>query len=147
MNDAMKWTVEVLAADGRSRKYHEPLYVTPEGLLAAFPESPEHLFESSAAAQEAARETGHAGRVAIKTLSLMTLFRSARYKRWAAEVKERPDGQPFKEQRMRLEDSWALYQSGGRQALRDRFSASHTSQLVSRFRKVGWLTEEESPPE
>ncbi|NMG28418.1 hypothetical protein [Aromatoleum evansii] len=136
------WTVEILAADGRKRKYHEPLFVTPDGLLEGFPEVEHQLFVSADEAQAALVRSGYVGVTSVRTVSLPTLFRTARYKRWAAEVKPMPEGERFVEPRLSLEDAFALYQNGGREALRQRYTRTHVAQLMARFRKEGWLSPE-----
>lgn len=133
------WTVEILAADGRKRKFHEPLYVTPDGLLEGFPEAERQLFASADAAQAALVRSGYVGVASVRTMSLPTLFRTARYRRWATEVKSMPEGERFVEPRLSLEDAFALYQQGGREALRARYTRTHVAQLIARFRKEGWL--------
>lgn len=140
---AQYWTVEILEADGRARKFHEPLYLSPHGLLHAFPEVPDQLFVCYEDAEKAARDSAHHVKMSVQTLNLKDLARTARYQRWVKEVKPLPPGQAYAEQRLTLEDSWALYQQGGRIALRARFTRGHVTQLMAKFKTVGWLAEAE----
>lgn len=133
------WTVEVLSEDGRARKYHSPLFLTPDGLLHAFPERAEHFFQSFDQAESARKSLGGAIFACVKGTYPKHIWCTARYRRWAAEVKSKgPDVAPGETHRT-LEEKWAIYCQGGRSALRNLYTASYVSSLMRTFRAAGLL--------
>lgn len=126
--------VELLGDTGRKRRYSTPLFLGPNGLITAFPETGDDCFPSLSAAKEAGNS-----RVADKNFRvgrLFNLLQSSRYKSWYDKVKP-CDG--FKESRTPFVDSWEFYLQGGWQALRGKYTKAHALQLVKRFVSEGFL--------
>lgn len=126
--------VEVLGETGRKRRYSAPLFLTPGGLISAFPESAEDSFRSLPAAKEAAKT-----RIANNNFRIGRLFnllQSARYKAWRDKVKP---CEGFRETRTPFLENWESYLQGGWQALRGKYTKSHSLQLVKRFISEGLL--------
>ena len=131
----------------RRRKYSDPLFVTPRGLLRAFPNKDEDLFLDHASAWAAIAHFSpqeKAGDWTVYETKLETLLRSKRYLRWSAEVKSLPEGVGFREPRRPLAESFALYSAGGMEALRARYTRTHCLGLLRKFRAEGWLPTVES---
>ena len=125
--------VELLGDTGRKRRYSTPLFLGPNGLITAFPETGDDCFPSLSAAKEAGNS-----RVADKNFRvgrLFNLLQSSRYKSWYDKVKP-CDG--FKESRTPFVDSWEFYLQGGWQALRGKYTKAHALQL-KRFVSEGFL--------
>ena len=130
--------VELLGDTGRKRRYSTPLFLSPNGQIAAFPESADDCFPSLSAAKEAGES-----RLADKNFRvgrLFNLLQSSRYKSWHDKVKP-CDG--FKESRTSFLDSWEFYLQGGWHALRGKYTKAHALQLVKRFISEGLLDAKE----
>lgn len=126
--------VELRAASGRLRRYSAPLFVTPSGLLEAFAETPDDCFPDTDSAGKAAMKLADGRGYSIGALG--TLGCTRRFKLWREKVKGATD---YKEPRTPLCESWELYQQGGWQALRRKYTRSHAAQLVRKFVDEGLL--------
>ena len=128
-------------ANGHRRKYSDPLFATPHGLLRAFPEEDKDLFLDLASAWAAIDR--FSGAPALEWLvyetKLVALLRSKPYLRWSKDVKSLPEGVSYKEPRETLEASFAVYSAGGMEALKARYTRSHCLWLLRKFRARGWL--------
>ena len=125
----------------RSRKFSNPLFLTPHGQLHAFPQRDEDLFVTMELAQAALYVLAQAGDLQmwnIEAVKLEQLHKSKRYKRWLSVVATLPDGVEYKEPRRTLEQSYALYVEGGREALRKVYDAGYCKHLLAKFRQEGW---------
>lgn len=74
----------------RSRKFSNPLFMTPAGYIEAFPELDEHLFISLDTAHAAILKFGkpeHSAFWRISSTKLTKELKDKRYLRWLAEVK------------------------------------------------------------
>ena len=128
--------------NGHRRKYSDPLFVTPRGLLRAFPEKDEDLFLDPASAWAAIARFGDGAPVLewlVYETKLEALLRTRPYLRWCKDVKSILEGAAYKEPRETLETSFAIYSVGGRKALRARYTRTHCLWLLRKFREQGWL--------
>jgi hypothetical protein len=127
----------------RSRKFSNPLFMTPTGYLAAFPELDEHLFLSSESAFQAIAKYGrpeHHSLWLVRSTKLAKELQDKRYHRWLREVKNM--GEPYVEPRRSLEDCAAIYASGGIEALKKIYSRSHALKIEHRIIDAGLVKRE-----
>ncbi len=130
--------VELLGQTGRKRRYSSPLFLSPNGQIAAFPETADDCFPSRSVAREAAKSIEANQNYKIGTLSI--LLKTNRYKSWRDKVKPCDE---FRESRTLFLDSWEFYLQGGWHALRGKYTKSHALQLVKRFISEGLLDAKE----
>lgn len=123
----------------RKRKFSNPLFLTPYGLLEAYPERDADLFVDCEAAQRAVHALQRGGQWEVReTLLTMEMSRKS-YLRWFKEVK----GKVYAEPRRSLADQAEIYRQGGRAALRALYTASHVSKIISKLRSEGFPMWEE----
>lgn len=126
----------------RSRKFSDPLFVTPAGYLNAYPEVDEDLFIDSVQAQEALEfYKGMPNRYKLDNASfqisepaVLGKIGGPGYKRWLAEVK----GLQYTEPRRPLAETHTLYLQGGRAQLAKEYSPSYVFALIRKF-NIGGL--------
>lgn len=124
---------------GRRRKFSNPLFATPAGLLHAFPESIEHLFRDHEEAWAAIKKYGtEYCNWSVYSTTLEKELKSKRYLRWQSEVKSRPEGTEYKEPRRSLEESYAIYAKSGMEGLRAVYTRAHCFHLLTKFEEKGW---------
>lgn len=126
---------------GRRRKFSNPIFVTPHGLLHAFPEIDADLFLDQDAAWAAIRKWGSPA-TANWSVSSTTLARHLKrkdYLRWLAEVKNLPENVAYKETRRSLEECYAIYAGEGMAGLQKLYTKSHCFHLVAKFKDAGLL--------
>lgn len=127
----------------RSRKFSNPLFMTPAGYLAAFPELDEHLFLSIESAQQAIAKYGkpeHHALWQVSSTKLAKELRGQRYQRWLREVKN--PGETYQEPRRTLQECAALYASGGIESLKKIYSKSHVLKTEHRMVEAGLVKRE-----
>ena len=127
----------------RSRKFSNPLFMTPAGYLAAFPELDEHLFLSLESAHQAIAKYGKPQHHALwqdGSTKLAKELRDKRYQRWLREVKN--SGEPYLVPRRSLEECAAIYASGGIEALKKIYSKSHALKTEHRLVEAGLVQRE-----
>lgn len=127
--------------EGRRRKFSNPLFVTPRGLLHAFPEEDADLFIDQDAAWAAIAKWGSpkASRWAVSQTKLARQLKRKDYLRWLAEVKSLPEGVEYKEPRRSLEECYAIYANAGMAGLRKLYTRSHCFHLIGKFKDQGWV--------
>jgi len=127
--------------EGRRRKFSNPLFVTPQGLLHAFPEEDADLFIDHDAAWAAIEKWGAPkASWSVSQTKLARQLKRRDYLRWLAEVKSLPAGVEYKEPRRSLEECYAIYADSGMAGLRKLYTPSHCFHLVAKFKDQGWLT-------
>ena len=128
--------------DWRSRKFSDPLYLTPAGFLHAFPESDEDLFMDHDQAQTALafyRNTAEGNKLAKNTQfrilapAVLGQIGGPAYQRWAKEVK----GKAYTEPRRSMAETHEIYSAGGRDALKAIYSPSYVFVLLRKFANHG----------
>jgi hypothetical protein len=122
----------------RSRKFSNPLFMTPVGYLAAFPELDEHLFLSSETAFQAIAKYGkteHHAFWQVRSTKLVKELRGKRYQRWLREVKNTDE--PYREHRRSLEECAAIYAIGGIASLKKIYSKAHALKTEHRIVETG----------
>lgn len=125
--------------EGRRRKFSNPLFVTPRGLLHAFPEEDTDLFIDQDTAWAAIKKWGSPkGSWSVSQTTLARQLKRKDYRRWLAEVKSLPDGVEYKEPRRSLEECYAVYANAGMAGLRKLYTPSHCFHLIAKFRDQGW---------
>lgn len=119
---------------GRRNKLTQPVFVTPGGVIDAFPTSADDYFTSPplmpvlpVAHPRIPEGSGWA------IISRIDLERSARYVRWLHGKRE--------DTRTTLDDSHAMFVAEGRAGLKKRFSKTHVFYLLREFKKRGWNVE------
>ena len=130
----------------RSRKFSNPLFMTPAGYLAAFPKLDEHLFMSLESAHHAIAKYGkleHHALWQVRPTKLAKQLRDKRYQRWLREVNN--SSEPFLAPRRSLEECAALYASGGIEALSKIYSKSHALKTEHRMVGAGLVQREARP--
>lgn len=95
----------------RKRKFSNPLFLTPQGELRAFPEEDKALFSTQEAAAEFLKSRVSAGEWEIRQSSLSHEMRDKRYLRWVKEVK---DNKEYTEPRRGQAELADIYVNGGR---------------------------------
>lgn len=118
---------------GRRRKYSNPLFLTPSGLINTYPESDEDLFISEGKAREALAKAGANGAWELRETLLEMELRDKRYLRWEQEVK----GTDYQEPKRSLEEVTEIYMAGGRAALRKLYTREHVAKLIGKMRAAG----------
>ena len=121
------------APHGRRRKYSNPQFMTPHGLINTYPEMDEDLFLSEEQAHSALVRAGLAGAWELRETLLEMEMRDKRYLRWEQEVK----GTDYLEPRRSLEEVIAIYQDGGRASLRKLYTREHVAKLLAKMRAHG----------
>jgi hypothetical protein len=122
----------------RSRKFSNPLFMTPAGYLEAFPELDEHLFISIDAAYQAIVKYGKAEHRVLWHVQSTTLakeLRDKRYQRWLREVKN--VAEYYVEPRRSLEECAAIYAVEGIEGLKKIYSKSHALKTEHRIVDAG----------
>ena len=122
----------------RSRKFSSPLFMTPTGYLAAFPELDEHLFLSSEMAFQAIAKYSkpeHSASWQVSSTKLAKELRNKQYQRWLHEVKN--TDAPYVQPRRSLEECASIYASGGIQALKKIYSKAHALKTEHRIVEAG----------
>ncbi|WP_029523683.1 hypothetical protein [Polaromonas glacialis] len=122
----------------RSRKFSNPLFMTPTGYLAAFPELDEHLFLSSETAFQAIAKYSkpeHYASWRVSSTKLSKELRDKQYQRWLREVKN--SNAPYIEPRRSLEECASIYASGGIEALKKIYSKAHALKTEHRIVEAG----------
>lgn len=132
---------------GRRRKFSNPLFVTPHGLLHAFPEEDADLFLDQKAAFVAIEKWGSPKTASwsVSQTKLAQHLKRKDYRRWLAEVKSLPEGVEYKEPRRSLEECYAIYADTGMAGLRKLYSKSHCFHLIAKFTDQGWLPKNSNP--
>lgn len=131
----------------RSRKFSDPLFVTPAGFLNAYPEVDEDLFIDSVQAQQAVtfyRDIPSKFKLEnasfqISEPAVLGKIGGPGFKRWLAEVK----GQQYTEPRRPLAEAHALYLQGGRAQLEKEYSPSYVFALIRKFNAEGLALQKE----
>lgn len=135
-------TSEFARTDWRSRKFSDPLYLTPAGFLHAYPEADDDLFIDHDQVQTALsfyRNTAEGNKLAknsqfrIIAPAVLGKIGGKGYGRWVKEVK----GKSYSEPRRSLAESHEIYASGGRAALKDIYSPSYVFVLLRKFAHNG----------
>lgn len=124
----------------RSRKFSNPLFMTPAGYIEAFPELDEHLFISLDTAQAAIRKFGkpeHSPFWLISSTKLTKELQGKRYLRWVAEVKNAVV--PYKEPKRSIEEVADIYRAGGLDALKAIYTKAHALKLEKRLVETGLI--------
>lgn len=122
----------------RSRKFSNPLFMTPAGYLEAFPELDEHLFISMEAANQAIANYSKAEHHAlwqVRSTKLAKELRDKRYQRWLREVKN--VAEYYVEPRRSLEECAAIYAVEGIEGLKKIYSKSHALKTEHRIIEAG----------
>lgn len=130
----------------RSRKFSNPLFMTPTGYLEAFPELDEHLFLTSEMAYHAIEKYSkpeHRAFWQVRSTKLAEELRDKRYQRWLREVKN--TNGTYLEPRRSLEECASIYANGGIKALKEIYSKAHALKTEHRIVKAG-LAEREIRP-
>lgn len=125
----------------RSRKFSDPLYLTPAGFLHGYPEVDEDLFLDQEQANDAlAFYKGAPNQLKldnasyrISTPAILGKIGGSGYKRWLQEVK----GQNYTEPRRSLVESHELYRASGREGLEKMYSRAYVFALIRRFNAEG----------
>lgn len=125
----------------RSRKFSDPLYLTPAGFLHGYPEVDEDLFLDSVQAMEALdfyfqrSQSDKLKNASYRIASSAVLGKigGAGYKRWLQEVK----GQNYTEPRRSLAESHGLYRASGREGLEKLYSRAYVFALIRKFNAEG----------
>jgi hypothetical protein len=118
---------------GRRRKFSNPLFLSPAGLIESYPENDQDLFTSEEIAVAAIRKLGVGGEWNVRETLLTMETANKRYLRWVAEVK----GKEFSEARRSLEELAEIYRQGGRDALRALYTREHVAKIVTKLRSAG----------
>lgn len=118
---------------GRRRKYSNPLFMTPHGLINTYPEIDDDLFLSEEQAHAALVRAGLTGAWELRETLFEMEMRDKRYLRWEQEVK----GTDFQEIKRSLEEVSIIYLDGGRAALRKLYTREHVAKLLSKMRAHG----------
>jgi hypothetical protein len=114
---------------GRRRKFSVPLFVTPDGTQASYPEVDEHFFVTEEAAIQALKKADQGGSWEIRRTTVATELANKRYLRWASEVKD----QLYSEPRRSLDELALIYESGGLPALKALYTRTHALHIVKRL--------------
>ncbi len=122
----------------RRRKFSNPLFLTPAGLIEAYPEKDEDLFTLQEQSLAAVHALGRGGEWAIRETLLSMEMSNKQYVRWLAEVK----GKTYIEAKRSIEELAEIYRQGGRLALRSLYTREHVAKIVTRLRKLGVAVQE-----
>jgi hypothetical protein len=113
----------------RRRRFSDPLYLTPDGLLRGFPESDPELFADMDLAMAALRLAVVGGEWEVRQTTLAIELAGKRYLRWAREVK----GKQYQEPRRTPEELASIYGQGGLPALMKLYSKAHAFKIAKRL--------------
>ena len=126
----------------RSRKFSDPLFLTPAGFLPAYPENDEDLFLDMTqvkAALDFYQGVPHPKLKSTKASyniigsAVLGQIGGAGFKRWLAEVKN----QNYTEPRRTLQESHAIYTASGRAGLKELYSPAYVCSLLRKFKAAG----------
>lgn len=131
----------------RSRKFSDPLYLTPAGFLHGYPEVDEDLFLDRVQAMDALdfyfqnSQSDKLKNASYRIVSSAVLGKigGPGYKRWLQEVK----GQNYTEPRRSLAESHELYQASGREGLEKLYSRAYVFALIRKFNAEGFEVRKE----
>lgn len=128
---AVECVSDVGTFDGalRKRKFSNPLFLTPDGLLHSFPEDDKELFTTHEVALESLKKQSVGGEWEIRQTSLAIELRDKRYLRWVREVK----GQDYTEPRRTQAELAGIYEDGGIAALLKIYSKAHALKIAKRL--------------
>lgn len=130
-----RYTVECVSDVGqtsgalRKRKFSDPLYLTPDGLLRGFPEGDSELFADMDLALSALRRSVVDGEWEVRQTTLAIELAGKRYLRWAREVK----GKQYQEPRRTPEELASIFAQGGLPALMKLYSKAHAFKIAKRL--------------
>ena len=113
----------------RRRKFSNPLFLTPDGLLQSFPEDDKELFATQDVALDALKKQSVNGEWEIRQTSLANELRDKRYLRWVREVK----GREYQEPRRTQAELAVIYENGGIGALLAIYSKAHAFKIAKRL--------------
>lgn len=114
----------------RKRKFSNPLFLTPGGLLHAFPETDEDLFSTQEVALDTLKKQSVDGHWEIRQTTLDDELRTKPCLRWAREVK----GRNYQEPRRTEAELLTIYESGGRDALLKLYSKAHAIKITKKLK-------------
>lgn len=125
----------------RSRKFSDPLYLTPAGFLQAYPEVDEDLFldmEQAQIALDFYRGVPNSlglekASYQISSPAVLGKIGGAGYKRWVKEVKN----QEYTEPRRTLQESFGIYEQSGQAGLKEMYSPAYVYALLRKFKAAG----------
>lgn len=126
---------------GRKRKFSNPVFVTPHGLIQCYPEQDQDLFLDSDSALNAIKKYAVGYPSDLWTVNQTTLAQQLcdkHYLRWLRDVKELPDGVEYKEARRSLSECYEVYTQQGLDGLRALYSKSYCFVLLKKFESEGW---------
>ena len=118
---------------GRRRKFDRPLFLTPNGLIEAYPESDTDLFVLIEHATSAVHSFKQGGQWEIRETLLSMEMTTKPYLRWAREVK----GKTYVQAHRTFEELTEIYSQGGRLALANLYTKSHVAKIIARLREDG----------
>ena len=119
----------------RSRKFDRPLFVSPSGLLHAYPEEDDHAFIHVAQASIIYPRYVEASQ-GVKFHNLAKVKKLRGYERWVSEVK--PFGADYASAKRALPNAYEIYKAGGWEALRRVYSKENSYLLLRKFRDAGF---------
>ncbi len=125
----------------RSRKFSDPLFLTPAGFLTAYPEVDQDLFIDVLQANEAlAFYRAMPNQFKLENASyqisepaILGKIGGAGYRRWLEEVK----GQSYTEPRRSLRQTHSIYLDSGREGLQKMYSPAYVFALMRKFNAEG----------
>ncbi len=129
----------------RSRKFSDPLFMTPNGYMSAFPELDTHLFISFKTAYQAIEKYGkpeHSDLWVVRTSTLEDEIRNKRYLRWLHEIKF-IDAE-YVEPRRSLDERAVIYANDGMDGLKKLYSPSHAFHTKSLLLDTGLIENDDS---
>lgn len=113
----------------RKRKFSNPLFLTPDGMLHAFPENDKDLFSMHEVALDSLKKSAD-GHWEIRQTTLEAELRKKPYLRWVREVK----GHDYQEPRRTEAELLTIYENGGRDALLKLYSKAHAFKIAKRLK-------------
>jgi hypothetical protein len=117
---------------GRRRKYSNPLYLAPAGLIYRFPEEAGDFFLCEDDARAKLASVAYGGEWEIRHTSLEAeTTRNKRFQRWKLEFR---DGEGFEIHR-ELQEVADIYEAGGKAALLGLYTSAHTYHLIARLKR------------
>lgn len=123
----------------RARKFHNPLYLTPAGMIQAFPETDDDSFidyeMASLAVERYQSMLPEGSTYRVTSLKRGQQIHTRAYRRWAHEVK---NVEEYKEPRRDLRESYNIYADGGADALKRLYSPGYVFMLLRKFNQEGW---------
>lgn len=133
------YSKSMAAMVGRKRKFSNPLFITPSGLLHSFPQTDADLFVDIETARVATKRHGEKGQWEIFSTTLALLTKTKAFQRWLAEVASLPEGSGYAEPRRSLEETFAIYTQEGMDGLRRHYTRSHAFHLIAKFKEQGLM--------